>query len=220
MVPSSVPSTNSCPTSRDLHHPNASQGAVVINDKSSKLPTKKATRAGALNYSNDDISAMLDIVEQEEPLGANHWAVVASNFTKWARENARPHRDQDSLKNKFDKLSNMKKKTGDPSCPQPFKRAKHIARAIHNKCAAMTLGGSSDGEYNAVVVPIVLKEVREALVAMELVNRGRKGKQQRQVQYLKQRRACFSGLSCCYKRAFCSDFRLYRSALFGRYNQE
>ena len=78
--------------------------------------------------------------------------MVASNFAKWAEENARPHRDQDSLKNKFDKLSNRKKKTGDPSCPQPVRRAKHIARAIHNKCAAMTLGGSSDGEDNAVVL--------------------------------------------------------------------
>ena len=54
--------------------------------------------------------------------------------------------------NKFDQLSNMKQKTGDSSCPQPVRRAKHIARAIHNKCAAMTLGGSSDEEDNAVVV--------------------------------------------------------------------
>ena len=154
MVPatSSVPSANSCPTSLDLPQPSASNGAIVINDNQPKLPTKKGNRAGALNYSNDDISAMLDIVEEEEPLGANHWAVVASKFAKWAKENDRPHRDQDSLKNKFDKLSNMKKKTGDPSCPQPVRRAKHIARAIHNKCAAMTLGGSSDVEDNAVVV--------------------------------------------------------------------
>ena len=151
MVPSSVPSTNSCPTSLDLHHPSASNGAVVINDNQPKLPTKKATRAGALNYSNDDISAMLDIVEEEKPLGANHWAVVASNFATWAKENPRPHRDQDSLQNKFDKLSNMKK-TEDPSCPQPIRRDKHIARAIHNKCAVVTLGWSIDGEDNAVVV--------------------------------------------------------------------
>ena len=46
----------------------------------------------------------------------------------------------------------MKKKTGDRSCRQPVRRAKHIGRAIYNKCAAMTPRGSSDGKNNAVVV--------------------------------------------------------------------
>ena len=57
-------------------------------------------------------------------------------------------RDQDSLKNKFDKLANIKKKTGDPTCPEPVRRAKRIARAIQNKCAAMTLGSTSDSDIH------------------------------------------------------------------------
>lgn len=103
--------------------PNGSQRAVVLDSQQAKPQTKKSTRAGALNYSTEDVTAILGIVEEGEPLGANHWAVVASKFTVWVSDNSRPLRDQDYLKNKFDKLANIKKKTGDPSCPEPVRRA-------------------------------------------------------------------------------------------------
>lgn len=40
----------------------------------------------------------------------NHRAVVATKFQTGASGNDHPVRDQDSLKNKFDKLANAKKK--------------------------------------------------------------------------------------------------------------
>ena len=89
---------------------------------------------------------MLTIVEDIEPLGANNWSEVASQFCAWAQANSRPARDFDSLCNKFDKLANAKKKTGDPSCPPSIRRAKQIARAIQAKCAACTLGDPSEEE--------------------------------------------------------------------------
>ena len=131
------------------HEPKDDASSQAQTDKKAiKSSSKKTTRAGAPNYSPDDITALLDCVEAEEPLESNHWAVVTKKFALWAAANSRLERDQDSLKNKFDKLANMKKKTGDPSCPLPVRRAKFIARAIHNKCAAMTLGDSSDGDSN------------------------------------------------------------------------
>ena len=77
-------------------------------------------------------------------MGANNWSEVASRFCKWADVNCRPARDFESLRNKFDKLANAKKKTGDPSCPPNDRRAKHISRAIQTKCAAYTLDESSE----------------------------------------------------------------------------
>ena len=83
---------------------------------------------------------MLDIAEDLEPLGANNWSKVAKRFKKWAEVNGRPARDFESLRNKFDKLANAKRKTADPSCPPSVRRAKHISSTIQAKCAAYTLG--------------------------------------------------------------------------------
>ncbi|CDF33018.1 unnamed protein product [Chondrus crispus] len=110
----------------------------------------KKSRAGVPNYNKEDIDALLDFTSEAESLGANHWAWVAQKFSRWAKANERPVRDGDSLKHKFDKLANTKKKTGDPSCPPHVRRAKHIARDILNKCAATSVSGdSSDGNQEA-----------------------------------------------------------------------
>jgi len=105
---------------------------------------RRQTRAGVPNYSNDELDHLLDIVSEVLPLGSNHWALVANKFAKWAEDQDNTLRDQDSIKNKFDKLANCKKKTGDPSCPPHVRRAKKISRDIQNKCTAKELG-SDDG---------------------------------------------------------------------------
>lgn len=69
----------------------------------------RPTRRGATNYNSLDVCAMLDIVGQILPLGANMWAEVASEYARWAQSADRPVRDQVSLKAKFDKLANKKK---------------------------------------------------------------------------------------------------------------
>lgn len=106
-------------------------------------------RAGVPNYSADDVGALLDIVEAHEPLGSNEWAGVAAEFRQWAAAHGRMCRDVDSLKKKFDKLANMKKKTGDPSCPPEVRRAKHIARSILSRAAALPVDGESSSSESA-----------------------------------------------------------------------
>ena len=107
-------------------------GAVAKTRKKTK---PRATRAGVLNYSSEDTSMLLRIVGKLKPYGASQWAEVAKLYQEWAEENERPPRDQDSLKNKFDKLCGIRKKTTDPTCPPAVRLAKQIARGIRLRCA-------------------------------------------------------------------------------------
>ena len=83
-----------------------------------ELRTKVSSksRKGKLTYSGADISIFLDIVSDVTPLGSRLWALVEKEFNLWAIDNGRPQRDQDSLKNKFEKLVNTKKSTDDSLC--------------------------------------------------------------------------------------------------------
>lgn len=58
---------------------------------------------------------------------------------KWVTEHDRPLREIDSFKNKFDKIFNSIKETGDPILPPLVRRAKHIACMIQPKCSASVL---------------------------------------------------------------------------------
>lgn len=154
MISPPLPSSN---TYRDSHTPpvtvplnlpstsdNYGYGVAGFLTATLSLKVSKPTRAGSLNYSPEYIISLLDAVSDVETLGANHWAVVDGNYASWANTNERPRRDQESLKNTFDEFENSKKKTGDPSCPSPVRRAKHVARAIQKKCAARILGTSDE----------------------------------------------------------------------------
>lgn len=61
------------------------------------------------------------------PIGPNDWANAAA-----IHMDHYPDRDRDanSLRRKFNALVKVKKPTGDPTCPHPVKRAKHIMRSI------------------------------------------------------------------------------------------
>ena len=85
--------------------------------------------AGCPNYNEEDVTTLLNCVEEIEPLGSSHWAIVAGRFRQWAKDNERPERDFESLRNKFDKLTNSKKKTGHPFSLEPVRRAKWIGVA-------------------------------------------------------------------------------------------
>ena len=122
-------------------------GARILTAREKKSEKKgKGGRAGSPNYSAEDIERLLDCVGHYEPLGANEWALVHRMYNEWTEKAERPVRDQMSLKSKFDKLVNTRKKTGDPSCPASVRRAKHIARDILNKCSALTINGESSSE--------------------------------------------------------------------------
>lgn len=89
---------------------------------------------------------LLDIVVEVETLGMNMWAVVGDKFNSRVDLTGRLIRKVDSLKLKFDKLSNSNKPTGDPLCPEPVRRAKRISRAILRKAAAASLGLDVDDD--------------------------------------------------------------------------
>ncbi|KAI0560460.1 hypothetical protein FGB62_112g216 [Gracilaria domingensis] len=135
-----------------LPYPDVPQPQPILPSKDSSPKPKdckeRKSRAGAPNYSAEDVAALLTIVEEIEPTGAGNWAFVALRFSEWALENERPHREQISLRNKFDKLANTKIKACDPACPETIRRAKGIARTIHNKYASMMMEheGGDDGQ--------------------------------------------------------------------------
>lgn len=99
---------------------------------------------GDANYRHEDTAALLDLVEEHEPIGANHWAKVANEFNRWAEANQRPKRSTESLKNKSDKLVYTRKKTGDAFCPDVVRRAKIIQRNIRKHIAAVNIGDESE----------------------------------------------------------------------------
>jgi hypothetical protein len=69
----------------------------------SQLPQKKQRGccAGAANYSTEDIEALLDILEEQLPLGGKAWIAASDDFSKWAEENGWPVRTAKSLELKF-----------------------------------------------------------------------------------------------------------------------
>lgn len=88
-----------------------------------------------------DVHLLLDIVNNILPLGNKKWAVVAEPYNDYSFSRSRIRRDIDSLKGKFEKLSDIKKQTGDPSCPKNVQCAKQIARDIIRRVDVGTVGG-------------------------------------------------------------------------------
>jgi len=109
--------------------------SFAVNEES-----PRPTRRGRKNFTLLEVEKLLDIVGDILPLGCNMWALVAARYGEWAAVYRLPERDQDSLKNKFDKLAATKKSTGDPTCPAPVRAAKNIARNILASAHAVSAG--------------------------------------------------------------------------------
>ena len=79
----------------------------------------------------------------------NEWSIVMKRHRTWAVENEYPFRNLSSIKDKFDRLANLNKSTGDPTCPPNVVSAKMIGRAIVGRASAATLGDiGDDGQGN------------------------------------------------------------------------
>eukprot|EP00171_Calliarthron_tuberculosum_P023636 IDg23636t1 len=100
-----------------------------------------------------ELTKLLDIVSDVEPLGSNHWAIVHIRYNEWAQAEGVPLREDSMLKQKFDRLAHTNKSTGNPSCPPDVRRAKRIARGILAKAQAVALGveKGSDGDSDSTV---------------------------------------------------------------------
>ncbi|KAJ6473929.1 hypothetical protein DFH09DRAFT_1293709 [Mycena vulgaris] len=84
---------------------------------------KRGRPKGSPNFSKDDITNLLDLVEKILPLGQKGWKTVKRRYQKWARGAKRPERDGKSLETKYKQLLKTKKPTGDAQCPPDIKRA-------------------------------------------------------------------------------------------------
>ena len=64
-------------------------------------PAKRGRPTGAVNYADEDVTALLDFVEHELPLGQRGWLAVHMEYMKWAQLHGRPERTLKSLETKF-----------------------------------------------------------------------------------------------------------------------
>ncbi len=76
-------------------------------------------------------TGLLDTVEVVLPFGGNMWETVELQYNT-ALPIVMAPRTAESCKTKFNKLKGVRKPTGDPTCPDEVRRAKHIQRAIEN----------------------------------------------------------------------------------------
>lgn len=79
--------------------------ARAIEDDEDGTRAKRGRPNGSNNYSTADVKVLLDLVEDELPLGQKGWQLIHSKFTQWATRNGRPHHKAASLETKFKQVS-------------------------------------------------------------------------------------------------------------------
>lgn len=105
------------------------------------------------NWSEEGIDLMLTQVEKVLPLGASAWEKVEVAYNRAAV--GQPHRDVVAIRLKFTTLKNVRKPTGDPTCPPTVTRTKRIQRLIDSAASVALLDDdASDNCADAVAVSI------------------------------------------------------------------
>ncbi|KAF8232893.1 hypothetical protein L208DRAFT_1203561, partial [Tricholoma matsutake] len=105
--------------------------------------------SGASNYLAEDISVLLDYVEQELPLGQHGWNKVHHQLLKWAYSCGHPARAVKSLETKYKQLVKIKKPMGSGVCPPKIKQAQKIDEKINEHAGTRNLSDSDfDGDGN------------------------------------------------------------------------
>ena len=90
---------------------------------------------------------LLKDIEENLPCGGNEWEAVAMRFNR-SLPNGVASRDADSLKAKFKSLRNVKKPTGDPSCPEEVKRAKRAQYSIEARMGVSNMDDDEGGHIS------------------------------------------------------------------------
>jgi len=80
---------------------------------------------------DDEIDALLNIVQQELPIGSFQWESVAGMYSEMFPLYPQTTR---SIHNKSNELKDAKMPTGDPNIPYVIKHAKLIAKMILDDC--------------------------------------------------------------------------------------
>ena len=66
---------------------------------------KRGRAAGVANYRDDEVSALLDLAEDELPICGKGWQVVGRRHRQWAKTCGRPERSDQSLESKYKQVS-------------------------------------------------------------------------------------------------------------------
>lgn len=96
------------------------------------------------NYSELEITKLLDITEQKLPLGRKEWSLIAVDCKYDATECGWCHRENESSDLKFDKLIATRKPTEDQTCPPAVRRVKNISRDMFSIENAGNIGSVAD----------------------------------------------------------------------------
>ncbi|RHY86038.1 hypothetical protein DYB35_009486 [Aphanomyces astaci] len=95
-------------------------------------------RTKSKNFSSEETTRLLDLVEEFKPFGGNMWDRVAFEYNRTGQSNW-PERDGISLRRRFQGLNNKTKPTGTAYCPPNIERAKRLYSATESKVGAMEL---------------------------------------------------------------------------------
>ncbi|RHY16054.1 hypothetical protein DYB32_010683 [Aphanomyces invadans] len=94
-------------------------------------------KRSAPNWSDADVTLLLDCIQTLIPLGQNGWIKVSQVFN--SNDTVSYARDWESCKRKFTFLKTTKKPTGEPGCPPHVVRAKRLQRDIDSRAAVEVL---------------------------------------------------------------------------------
>lgn len=72
-----------------------------------EVKKQKGRAPGTSNYTEVDIDALCDTVEEHLPLGGKAWNTVGDDYNEWALENGRPERTVKSLEAKFKQVCSI-----------------------------------------------------------------------------------------------------------------
>src|ERR1700761_7739458 len=74
--------------------------ADLDNSDGERAP-KRGRPSGSSNYTTQELTILLDLVESRCPIGKKAWKAVAKDFNSKARGLGRPERQEKALENKF-----------------------------------------------------------------------------------------------------------------------
>jgi hypothetical protein len=92
--------------------------------------SSKGSKGRGFSFSDNEISSMLDLIEERSPIGPQEWDVIeAIHNVRFPDMN----RTKETIKRKYTMLYSAKSPTGDPNCPPNVRRAKRIYHQIKEK---------------------------------------------------------------------------------------
>lgn len=69
--------------------------------------TQGGRQPGTANYWEDDLKALLDLVEVDLPIRQSMWQRITDSFNEWVRRNGSPAQTQKPLKTNFEAVSDL-----------------------------------------------------------------------------------------------------------------